>query len=173
MFFAGSVPFTLAAYLQLFQAANAPAVTGQAKKTRWFGWYPTHVGWLSCALQFAGTLLFNLNTYNALQPELNWLQQDLDIWTPDMAGSMLFLASGYLAFVEYCRAYWGWHLHQLSWWVTFVNLVGCVAFMISAITAFVPTGAPDIGMVTISVLFTTIGGAAFFAGSVLMLPETS
>ena len=171
IFFAGSVPFTIAAYLQLFQAANTAVEPGQMKKVRWLGWYPANIGWLSCALQFAGTLLFNLNTYNALQTNLNWLRQDLEIWLPDIAGSVLFLLSGYLAFVEYCRAYWGWHVHKLSWWVTFANLLGCVAFMISAILAFVPLGAPDAELVTLCVLFTTIGAGCFLIGSLLMLPE--
>jgi hypothetical protein len=171
VFFAGSIPFTLAAYLQLHQAANALVPPGSGIKTKWFGWHPTKIGWSSCALQFAGTLLFNINTYDAMQPDLNWLQQDLGIWLPDMAGSVLFLLSGYLAFVEYCRAYWGWQVHQLSWWITFANLLGCVAFMISALLAFVPQGDPEPERVTLSVLFIIIGAVGFLAGSLMMLPE--
>jgi len=172
VFFAGSIPFTTAAYLQLFQAANATGSLAAAARPRWFGWRPGNIGWLSCALQFAGTLLFNLNTWDAMRPDLDWLQQDLAIWLPDMAGSVLFLASGYLAFVECCRAYWAWHHHSLSWWVTFVNLLGCVAFMASALLAFVPRAAPDADVVNLSLLFTTLGAIAFLGGSLLMLPES-
>lgn len=81
IFFAGSIPFTIAAYLQLFQAANAGQFSAQVnpspRRTLIFGWQPHQIGWLSCALQFAGTLLFNINTLDAMQPGLKWLQQDL------------------------------------------------------------------------------------------------
>ena len=177
IFFAGSIPFTVAAYLQLFQAANAGEFSAQGTqppdRTLLFGWRPQQIGWLSCALQFAGTLLFNINTFDAMQQGLNWLQQDLEIWVPNFAGSILFLASGYLAFIETCHAHWAWKPNSLSWWVTFVNFLGCIAFMVSAVFAFVPPSAPGFDATTISVLFTFVGGACFLAGSLLMLPETA
>ena len=81
IYFAGSVPFTVAAYLQLFQAANVvPFETlndAQPRRLRGFGWKPTDVGWLSCALQFAGTILFNFNTFDAMIPSLTWFEEDL------------------------------------------------------------------------------------------------
>jgi hypothetical protein len=83
-----------------------------------------------------GTLLFNANTFDAMLPGLGWLQQDLAVWIPDFVGSILFLASGYLAFGETCHTYWAWKPQSLSWWITFTNLFGCVAFMISAFFAF-------------------------------------
>jgi len=177
IFFTGSIPFTTAAYLQLFQAANAGAFSSQGnqppRRTLLFGWRPHEIGWLSCALQFAGTLLFNVNTFDAMLPGLNWLQQDLKIWVPNFAGSILFLASGHLAFAETCHAHWAWKPGSLSWWVTFINYLGCVAFMISAVFAFVPPWSPHFDVLTISVLFTLIGAACFLVGSLLMLPETA
>jgi hypothetical protein len=47
VFFAGSIPFTVAAYLQLFQAANAPpfSISGDTTgKIRFFGWKPSDIG---------------------------------------------------------------------------------------------------------------------------------
>jgi hypothetical protein len=177
IFFMGSIPFTIAAYLQLFQAANAgkfsPQGTRKSRRVVWFGWNPREIGWLSCALQFPGTLLFNVNTFNVMLPGLEWFQQDLVIWIPNFFGSILFLASGYLAFIETCHAHWAWEPTNLSWWVTFINLLGCVAFMISALFAFVPPKEPSFDAVTISVGFTLIGAIAFFLGSLLMLPETA
>ena len=172
VFFVGSIPFTTAAYLQLFQAANAGEnpTTG---RTAIFGWLPHEIGWLSCALQFIGTLLFNINTFDAMLSDLNWLQQDLAIWVPDFAGSILFLASGYLAFVETCHARFAWQPGSISWWVTFVNLLGCVGFMISAFFAFVPPQNPMFDSMTISILFTLIGALGFLTGSLLMLLETA
>ena len=177
IFFTGSIPFTIAAYLQLFQAANTGEFSAQLKpkpdRTLIFGWRPHQIGWLSCAFQFVGTLLFNLNTFDAMLPGLDWLQQNLEVWAPNFAGSILFLASGYLAFIETCHAHWAWKPDSLSWWVTFINFLGCVAFMISAVFAFVPPSAPGFDAATISVLFTFIGGVCFLVGSLLMLPETA
>jgi hypothetical protein len=176
-FFAGSIPFTIAAYLQLFQAANAGEFAPHGRSmpnphVQLFGWRPHDIGWLSCALQLVGTVLFNVNTFDAMLLGLDWLQQDLAIWAPDFAGSIFFLASGYLAFAETCHAHWAWKPRLLSWWVVFVNLLGCVAFMVSAVFAFVPPKEPGFDALTISVAFTLIGAAGFLIGSLLMLPET-
>lgn len=180
IFFAGSIPFTIAAYLQLYQAANAgepsPAgsTTQQKETSRFslFGWQPANAGWLSCALQFIGTLLFNVNTFDAMIPALGWLQQDFFIWIPNFIGSIFFLASSYIAFIEYVHSYWKWAPSSLTWWIVGVNLLGSVAFIISAIFAFVPAHEPGFDAIMISVIFTLIGAFAFFVGSLLMLPET-
>jgi hypothetical protein len=177
IFFAGSIPFTIAAYLQLFQAANAGELPHDNARPRQrptlLGWRPRDIGWLSGALQFAGTILFNVNTLDAMLPALDWLQQDLEIWAPDFVGSILFLASGYLAFIETCHSHWAWKPKNISWSVTFINLLGCVGFMISAMFAFVLPGLPNVEVVTISVAFTLLGAVGFFVGSLLMLPETA
>ena len=177
VFFAGSVPFTTAAYLQLFQAGNAGRVSLRgpqpSRRVLFVGWRPREIGWLSCALQFGGTLLFNVNTFDAMQPDSNWLRQDWAIWIPDFAGSVLFLVSGYFAFAETCHASWAWRPASLSWWVTFINLLGCVAFMVSAVFAFVPPDPPSLDSAAISVAFTLLGALCFLIGSLLMLPETA
>lgn len=175
IFFAGSIPFTIAAYLQLFQAANAgespPRDDRSPRRPVLFGWQPHNIGWLSGALQFVGTILFNINCFDALMPSLDWWQQDLDIWAPDFVGSILFLGSGYLGFIETCHAHWAWKPSSLSWWVVFINLLGCIGFMISAFFAFVLPGSPNMDAVTISIAFTLFGSVGFLVGSLLMLPE--
>jgi hypothetical protein len=175
VFFAGSVPFTIAAYLQLFQAANTPDPSGpsQPRRTVLLGWRPAEIGWLSCALQFAGTLFFNINTFVGMRSGLAWWRQDVAIWLPDFAGSVLFLVSGQLAFAETCHAYWAWRPRSLSWWVTFTNLLGCIAFMISAFFAYVPRVPFPFDTGVVSVVFTLLGALGFLAGSLLMLPEAS
>ena len=139
IFFAGSIPFTVAAYLQLYQAANAGEIfdveVPTQRRRAFFGWQPRELGWLGCALQFVGTVLFNFNTFDAMIPSLNWFQQDLLIWVLNILGSVLFLASGYLAFIETCHAHWAWRTNSITWWVVFANLLGCVGFMISAVFA--------------------------------------
>jgi hypothetical protein len=197
IFFAGSIPFTTAGYLQLFQAANAGEFSPASEKGaasekgsglfsrngpqgasqkrgltpfHFIGWRPRDIGWLSSALQFVGTILFNFNTFDAMIPSINWFGQDLVIWAPNMIGSILFLASGYLAFIETCHAYWAWQPKRISWWVVFTNLLGCVGFMIAALFAIVlPTAHTE--AVTLSVVFTLLGAIGFLVGSLLMLPE--
>jgi hypothetical protein len=138
-----------------------------------FGWRPHDIGWLSCALQFIGTILFNFNTFDTMIPSLTWFQEDLVIWAPNIIGSILFLASGYLAFIETCHAHWAWKPNSISWWVVFTNLLGCVGFIVSAVFAIFLPGPPHIEAVTISVLFTLLGAIGFLVGSLLMLPEAA
>ena len=177
IFFAGSIPFTTAAYLQLFQAANADEFLGHATETKkrfvLVGWRPGDIGWLSSALQFVGTILFNFNTFDAMLPSLNWFQQDLVIWVPNILGSILFFMSGHLAFIELCHAHWAWNPRSISWWVVFVNLLGCIAFLGSALLALVLPGPEDAEILTLSVALTLIGAVCFLIGSLLMLPEMS
>ena len=177
VYFMGSLPFTTAAYLQLYQAANAsefdPSAPHAAPRRRTvFGWKPRNIGWLSCALQFAGTLLFNLNTFDAIVPPPSWMQQDFLVWVPDLIGSMLFLTSGYLAFVETCHAHFAWKPSSLSWWVTLVNLLGCVGFMIAAVFAIILPGPVHSEIAILAIVFTLQGAVCFFLGSCLMLPES-
>ncbi|QDV18941.1 hypothetical protein Pan153_36020 [Gimesia panareensis] len=176
IYFAGSIPFTTAAYLQLYQAANAGALPDEEEdsesRRKLLGWKPLDAGWLSCALQFIGTILFNFNTLDALLPGLSWFETDLLVWIPNYVGSILFLASGYLAFIEICHYYWGWQPGNLSWWIGSINLLGCIGFMMSAFFAFTAPGPEVDWIVMVSVAFTLQGAICFFLGAVLMLPET-
>jgi len=175
IFFAGSIPFTTAAYLQLLQAANATPEGAQqpspGASRAWFGWRPGDINWLGCALQFLGTLMFNINTYDAMLPQLNWQQQNLAIWAPDMVGSALFLSSAYLAFVECWRSPGPWQPRKLAWWICMINLLGCIAFMLSAVLALVPEAGQAKAALSMSLLATVLGAAAFLSAGLLMLPE--
>lgn len=174
VFFVGSLFFTVAAYMQVFQSANAgiiPVSTDAPDLRSFFGWRPKDPGWLSSATQFAGTLLFNLNTYDVFLGG-GWLRQDALIWGPDMLGSILFLFSGYLALVETCHDWWAWRPRTLAWWIVMVNFLGCVAFMISAIFAFVPQSGSPVLIVETSTVFTLVGAVGFFTGAVLLIYES-
>jgi len=55
----------------------------------------------------------------------------------------------------------------------FVNLWGCCGFMIAAVYSIIlPGGTPE-SFATLSLAWTLQGAVCFFAGSVLMLPETA
>lgn len=177
VFFLGSIPFTLAAYLQHFQSANAPSFSVE-QPSAWpthislIGWQPGSVGWISTLAQFLGTLAFNLNTYNGIVTPAGWYQQDLLIWMPDMAGSLLFLISGYLALIETSHAYWSWRPQELAWKIVFINLLGCIFFMTAAVLAYVPAlpGAAWVGIVANVHLL--LGALCFLVGSILLARES-
>lgn len=176
VFFLGSIPFTIAAYMQHFQAANARAFTLDPKEAgprqiALIGWHPTSAGWLSTFTQFLGTLAFNVNTFNAILDPHGWYQQDVAIWVPDMVGSVLFLVSGYLAFIEAGHRYWSWKPRELSWRIVFVNLIGCIAFMTSAVLAYVPSHAEPAWIGTVSTVHLLIGAFCFFVGAILTMQE--
>lgn len=177
VYFSGSIPFTIAAYLQLFQAANAPPLPhetqGEPITTRWIGWRPRDIGWWSCLLQWIGTLLFNMNTFNGMNPSPTWIKQDIWIWIPNIVGSVLFLVSGYMAFAETCHQYWKWEPSNTSWWVVALNLAGCIGFLVSACLAVVISAEPTPIRSHWSVLFTLQGAFGFLFGSLMMLPEAA
>ena len=71
VFFAGSVFFTLAAGLELRE--------GTVRRGRRWGRDPS---WWSAAIQFVGTLLFNLDTFDAMQTSLSSEQEDRLVSSP-------------------------------------------------------------------------------------------
>ena len=148
VFFVGSLFFTTAAALQLHQSRL---------------WT---VDWWSSAIQFAGTLLFNVNTFRALQTGIDDVQYDRLVWTPDAVGSACFLVSGILAY-SLVRG----HPRDREWWIAAVNLAGCIAFGISAIAAYVVPTTGSVVDLAAANLFTALGGACFFIGAVLLLPR--
>lgn len=175
MFFCGSIFFTFAAYLQLFQSANPDSLfpTLNVKPRNYLGWRPADIGWVSSAFQFLGTLLFNINTFNAMSSDLSWIQLDVRVWLPDLVGSLLFLASGYLAFAETCHSHWSWNFRDLSWRIVFANLIGCLAFMAAAITAFSSPNSTNLTLEFFSMAMTTLGAGGFLVGAIMMLPEST
>lgn len=178
VYFAGSVPFSEAAFLQLFQAANAAPFAAMKqsdtkRRRTLIHWRPYDVGWLSRALQFAGSNLFNFNAFDAMIPSLSWFAKNLVVWIPNIFGSKVFLLSGYLALIETCHTFWSWQPTSISRWEVFTNLLGCVGFMIAAVSAVGLTGPTATRATIISVGFTLQEAVGCLAGSLLMLPEAA
>lgn len=178
VFFSGSIFFTLAAYCQLHQSIT---VVGIAKTWKQmlrceFECQPCHIAFLSAFSQFIGTLMFNLNTFNAFF-ELGWIAQDLLIWTPNILGSILFQLSGSLAVYEVSNRWWCWpsfrHRHGIHWWITFINFIGCVAFLISALLSFVIPDPVSSLLAIWATIFTLLGACCFFISAFLMWTEMS
>ncbi len=179
VFFVGSIFFTLAAYSQFLAAVNANRVTAIAHghdpttPFRWFAWRPGQIGWLSTFIQFVGTLLFNINTFDALLPGLNWFQADLLIWTPDIIGSVCFLIASVLAFTEYSDGSFVWKPRDVSWRIVCLNLLGSIAFGIAAIYAIILPGSSDVLNARDVNFFTFVGGLCFMVGAYLLIPEAA
>jgi hypothetical protein len=173
-FFVGSICFTAAATLQLSAAFEVPHRLRRGRHIRPLrprGWMPAHVDWLSAAIQWPGTLLFNLNTFDALDRALGTVAQDVRVWTPDMIGSACFLVSALLAFANTEHRWLSFRPRDLDWWIAATNLLGALAFGISAIASYVrPAGGSELSD-TIAALGTAIGAAGFLAGGLLLLPH--
>jgi hypothetical protein len=174
VFFVGSIFFTSAATLQYVETVNVDRGPGEDghSRLRLLTFEPHRIDWWSCAVQVAGTLFFNVSTFHALQAGLQANEYNRLVWTPDAFGSICFLVSGYLAYIEVCGSLACRPSRQLDWWIAAVNLLGCVAFGVSAIASYVvpSTGsALDLAAANASTAF---GALCFLVGALLLLPES-
>jgi hypothetical protein len=155
VFFVGSIFFTSAATLQLVTTGNA----GRG------------LDWWSSAVQVAGTLFFNISTFDALRQALDTTEYNRLVWAPDAFGSICFLVSGYLAYFAVCGRPFCRPRRSREWWIAAINLLGCVAFGLSAVASYVipATGtALDLARANATTAF---GALCFLIGAVLLLPE--
>jgi hypothetical protein len=172
VFFVGSIFFTSAAALQYLETANADTGPGAERgRFRLVAFEPRRIDWWSCAVQLVGTVFFNVSTFHALQSGLDANEYNRLVWTPDALGSICFLVAGYLAYVEVCgrpacRPRW-----TLDWWIAAVNLLGCIAFGISAVAAYVTPSTGSALDLARANSFTALGALCFLIGAVLLLPE--
>jgi hypothetical protein len=173
-FFVGSLWFTSAAFLQVVETANVDYAQPEpdvSQNLRLFSWEPRRIDWWSTLVQFVGTLFFNATTFHALSENLSVRQLNRLVWAPDALGSVCFLVASGLAWFEVCHAFACWRSHSLPWWITALNLVGSVAFGVSAVASFiVPTTGLPRNIVLVN-LGTFVGGLCFLFGAVLLLPE--
>ena len=93
-FFVGSILFTIG-------GALSPTSRGRGGATS-----PGRPDWLAAIIQSAGTLFFNVTTYQALHTSLNDSHYDRLVWRPDAFGSICFLVSGAIAYRASDRHGW-------------------------------------------------------------------
>jgi hypothetical protein len=136
-----------------------------------FVYLPHQIDWWASGVQLIGTLFFNVSTAVAVSRDLSATAARQHVWRPDALGSICFLVASGMAWCEVCHGWAAWKPGNASWWITLLNLVGSVAFGVSAVAAYV---VPSTGLLRnegLSNLGTFIGALCFLVGAVLLLPE--
>lgn len=176
VYLVGGVFFTIGGYVSLLQASNTPVDIDAhgslaSARWRWLSFEPRHIGWLSAAVLFAGTLFFGVSLVSAFAENLTPRQTNGWIWAPDIVGCVCFLVSGHLALVEVGHGRIWRIVNDLGWWIVGVNQLGSILFFLAGIAAFTrpaTSTALDLGLVD----WGTFAGAVCFAvGGVLQMFE--
>jgi hypothetical protein len=161
VFFAGSLFFTAAAAMELREATLR---THHSFST---------ATWWSAAIQFVGTLYFNVSTFHALQDGLTAAQQNRLVWAPDLLGSACFLVSGTVAYAVTSGPHllprrWLPAQNDPGWKMAAVNFVGCVLFGVAAIASYVVPSTGSILALAPANWGTSLGGLCFLLGALLL-----
>jgi YrhK-like protein len=122
--------------------------------------------WLSAATQFAGTVLFNVSTGSAVWAQAVTAERRF-VWAPDATGSVAFLVSGVLALA----AVGVLAVRSRDGLAAWVNMIGCIAFGVSAVAAFV-TRTGDTVDTRLANLGTFLGALCFLAAALMLLPRS-
>ncbi len=173
-YFIGSLFFTSAAFLQYCQVVG----TARSLGTRHRPWArrlvtvePGRIDWWASAVQLVGTLFFNVTTWHALSGTYaNPTAVNHAVWRPDAIGSICFLVASWLAWAEVCDGRWAWQPGRVSWWIAGLNLVGSVAFGVSAV-ASKTVASGSLRSLALTNLGTFVGAICFLAGAILLQPE--
>ncbi len=145
--------FTSAAFLQLREAE------------------PGTVDWRASMIQLAGTVFFNINTFRAMQQSFDTSNVDRLVWAPEAVGSICFLISGLLAYLEVRDGGMLSAARTLEWRISTVNFAGCILFGISAIAGYIVPETGDVLDLAAANVTTSLGALCFLIGSLLLLTE--
>jgi hypothetical protein len=171
-YFIGSLFFTSAAFLTYREAVDAaPGALDNPVRRRFFVYQPRRIDWWATAVQLAGTLYFNVSTGVATKTDLVAQAAHQHVWRPDAIGSVCFLVASALAWYEVCHGWAAWRPRSWSWWITLVNLLGSVAFGVSAVAGYISPVTGSLRNAERANLGTLVGAVCFLIGAVLLLPE--
>lgn len=167
-FVVGSVCFTAAAAGQFRQAVNAggPRHRGTAADAG------VQIAWWAATVQLVGTLLFNINTIDAMIDGLTTEQTDRLVWAPDFFGSIAFLLASHLAWLVVTSRP-PTERDAAERWSARANYVGSGMFMLAAIASFVLRTTGEVLNTAIVNSGTCLGALCFLAGSYLLLPPVA
>ncbi|GAA1794434.1 hypothetical protein [Agromyces lapidis] len=158
-FFIGSLLFTTAGFIQLSLSGRRPPRKGMNPVDR--------ADWFAAAVQFAGTLFFNVSTAQALVAAIREPDSVGAGWRPDAFGSIAFLVSSALAVIATKDRGALWDRDARTWHGTGLNLLGSIAFGVSAIGAYPVSSSGELLSEQWANLGTVIGAACFFVAAVL------
>ena len=171
-YFIGSLFFTSAAFLTYREAVDAaPGAQDNPGRRRFFVYQPGRIDWWATAVQLAGTLYFNVSTGAAVRADLAAQAAHQHVWRPDAVGSVRFLVASALAWFEVCHGWAAWRPRSWSWWITLLNLLGSVAFGVSAVAGYINPVTGQVRNAAGANLTTLVGAVCFLVGAVLLLPE--
>jgi hypothetical protein len=170
-YFIGSLFFTSAAFLTYREAVDAgPEARGPGHR-RFFVFQPRRIDWWATAVQLVGTLYFNVSTGVAMGTNLTAQTAHQHVWRPDAVGSVCFLVASGLAWFEVCHGWIAWRPRSWGWWISLANLVGSIAFGVSAVAGYISPVTGQLRNAERANLGTLVGAVCFFIGAVLLLPE--
>ena len=92
------------------------------------------------------------------------------MWRPDALGSIAFLVASGLAWIDARREVVEGQPRPRVWWIGAANLLGSVAFGVSAVAAYVVPATGDVWNAELSNLGTLVGAICFLIGAILLLP---
>jgi hypothetical protein len=170
-YFIGSLFFTSAAFLTYREAVDAGPVAQNPSGRRFFVYQPRRIDWWATAVQLAGTLYFNVSTGAATQADLAAQAAHQHIWRPDAVGSVCFLVASALAWFEVCHGWVAWRPRSWAWWIALANLLGSVAFGVSAVAGYISPATGQLRNADRANLGTLLGAVCFLIGALLLLPE--
>lgn len=154
-FFVGSILFTIGGGLQSWLAWPGRRQAGNGR-----------AAWFSAVIQSAGTLFFNVTTYQALHTALTNSEYNRLVWRPDWRGSICFLVSGAIAYRASPRHGWLPTRGGAGWWQPAINLLGCVFFGVSAVAGYVVPSTGSMISQAAANWNTALGAACFLACAV-------
>ncbi|MBV9166640.1 MAG: YrhK family protein [Solirubrobacterales bacterium] len=114
-------------------------------------------------IQSAGTLFFNVTTFQAMHTAMTSPEYNKLVWRPDAFGSVCFLVSGAIAYRASARHGWLPARVDAGWWQPAVNLLGCIFFGISAIAGYVVPSTGSMLDLAAANWNTALGAACFLA----------
>ena len=161
-YFLGSVFFTIGGFTQL-RLTGRWQRGGWSSKEAWDDW------WAS-AIQFIGTLAFNVSTFFAIAGNLDPQAFDHVVWRPDFVGSICFMIASVLAVRATTHRESLWDPEARNWWNTWLNMVGAVAFMVPAIFAWMNPSTGEMVNTDLVNLGTFVGAIGFFSAALLLKP---
>jgi hypothetical protein len=173
-FFVGSLFFTAAAYLQYSEAASVDHridADARRRRRRPASWEPRRIDWLATSVQFAGTILFNVSTFEAMKKGFDARQTNVRVWAPDAFGSICFLVASQLAFAETCHRWVCLRGRSREWRIAALNLAGSIAFGVAAVASLVDPRDDQPVSAAVSNGGTAIGAICFLAGALLLIAE--